>query len=38
MSRIGKAPIKVPAGVTVSISDKNLVSVKGPQGRTYPTG
>ncbi len=32
MSRIGKAPIAIPAGVTVTISDRNLVSVKGPKG------
>lgn len=32
MSRIGKAPIVVPAGVTVTVSDKNLVTVKGPKG------
>jgi large subunit ribosomal protein L6 len=32
MSRIGKLPIKIPAGVTVTISDSNLVTVKGPQG------
>jgi len=32
MSRIGKAPISVPAGVTVDISDSNLVTVKGPKG------
>lgn len=32
MSRIGKAPIKVPAGVTVQVSDKNQITVKGPQG------
>lgn len=32
MSRIGKAPIAIPAGVTVTVSDKNLVSVKGPKG------
>lgn len=31
MSRVGKAPITVPAGVTVKI-DKNEVSVKGPKG------
>jgi len=31
MSRIGKAPITVPAGVTVTI-DKNLVTVKGVKG------
>ena len=32
MSRIGKLPIHVPAGVTVSVSDTNLVTVKGPKG------
>jgi large subunit ribosomal protein L6 len=32
MSRIGKAPISIPAGVTVSVSDKNLVTIKGPKG------
>ena len=32
MSRIGKMPITVPAGVTVTISDDNLVTVKGPKG------
>ena len=32
MSRIGKAPISVPKGVEVAISDKNLVTVKGPKG------
>ena len=31
MSRIGKMPITVPAGVTVKI-DNNLVTVKGPKG------
>lgn len=31
MSRIGKLPIQVPAGVTVSIKD-NVVTVKGPKG------
>ena len=31
MSRIGKAPITVPAGVTVKIED-NFVTVKGPKG------
>ncbi len=31
MSRIGKTPITVPAGVTVKIED-NFVSVKGPKG------
>lgn len=32
MSRIGKLPITVPAGVSVSVSDKNHVVVKGPKG------
>ena len=31
MSRIGRMPITVPAGVTISI-DNNLVTVKGPKG------
>lgn len=34
MSRIGKAPIELPAGVTVTVSDSNLVTVKGPKGTT----
>ena len=32
MSRIGRTPITVPAGVTVTIGDANLVTVKGPLG------
>ncbi len=32
MSRIGKLPITVPAGVTVNVSDDNTVTVKGPKG------
>ncbi len=32
MSRIGKAPIEVPAGVTLEISKSNVVTVKGPKG------
>ncbi len=32
MSRIGKLPVKIPAGVTVSVNDKNVVTVKGPKG------
>lgn len=32
MSRIGKLPVNLPKGVTVSISDSNVVSVKGPLG------
>ncbi len=33
MSRIGKLPVNLPKGVTVSISDTNVVSVKGPLGQ-----
>ena len=32
MSRIGKLPVNLPNGVTVSVSDTNMVSVKGPLG------
>ncbi|MBS7227852.1 MAG: 50S ribosomal protein L6 [Oscillospiraceae bacterium] len=32
MSRIGKMPVAVPAGVEVTIADGNLVTVKGPKG------
>ena len=32
MSRIGKLPISVPQGVTVTIDDGNVVTVKGPKG------
>ena len=32
MSRIGRAPIHIPAGVTVTVGDENLVHVKGPKG------
>ncbi len=32
MSRIGKLPVTVPAGVEVKVSDTNLVTVKGPKG------
>ena len=32
MSRIGKMPIAVPAGVTVEIAENNFVTVKGPKG------
>ena len=39
MSRIGKMPIAIPAGVTVSVADNNKVTVKGPKGtleRVFP--
>ena len=32
MSRIGKKPITLPAGVEVKVDDKNVVTVKGPKG------
>ena len=32
MSRIGREPIAIPAGVTVTIGEGNLVTVKGPLG------
>ena len=32
MSRIGRAPIHVPAGVEVTIGENNHVTVKGPKG------
>lgn len=32
MSRIGKQPIEIPAGVTVKVDNDNNVSVKGPKG------
>ena len=36
MSRIGKAPIEIPAGVTVKV-DNNVVTVKGPKGEFSQT-
>ena len=39
MSRIGKMPIAVPAGVTVEVAENNKVTVKGPKGtleRVFP--
>jgi large subunit ribosomal protein L6 len=32
MSRIGKLPITLPKGVEISVSDKNVATVKGPKG------
>ena len=32
MSRIGRLPVAVPAGVTVEIAENNKVTVKGPKG------
>ncbi len=40
MSRIGRMPIAIPAGVTVDIAENNHVTVKGPKGtleKTLPT-
>ena len=32
MSRVGKSPIALPAGVSIDVSKGNLVTVKGPKG------
>ncbi|HPH23264.1 MAG TPA: 50S ribosomal protein L6 [Chitinophagaceae bacterium] len=37
MSRIGKQPITIPAGVTVTIAADNVVTVKGPKGQLTET-
>ena len=34
MSRIGRLPITVPAGVTVTVSPENVVTVKGPRANS----
>ena len=33
MSRIGRMPITIPAGVNVEVAEDNLVTVKGPKGK-----
>ncbi|MBK7030518.1 MAG: 50S ribosomal protein L6 [Bacteroidales bacterium] len=33
MSRIGKRPIAIPSGVQITVSDKNLVTIKGKKGQ-----
>lgn len=33
MSRIGKLPISIPGGVTITVGDDNTVTVKGPKGQ-----
>jgi large subunit ribosomal protein L6 len=33
MSRIGKQPVVVPAGVTITVSAENILTVKGPKGQ-----
>ena len=37
MSRIGKQPVKVPGGVTVTVGKDNVVIVKGPKGELKQT-
>jgi len=37
MSRIGLAPVSIPQGVEVKVSDNNIVSVKGPKGQLEQT-
>ncbi|MBR4874450.1 MAG: 50S ribosomal protein L6 [Clostridia bacterium] len=32
MSRIGRMPIAIPAGVTITVAENNVVTVKGPKG------
>jgi large subunit ribosomal protein L6 len=32
MSRIGKKPVLIPSGITVTVNTDNTVSVKGPKG------
>ena len=32
MSRIGRAPVTIPAGVEITVGENNLVTVKGPKG------
>ena len=38
MSRIGRMPIAIPAGVTVEIAENNKVTVKGPKGTLERVG
>lgn len=33
MSRVGRLPIAIPAGVTVTVTEDNVVTVKGPKGQ-----
>jgi len=37
MSRIGKKPVQVPAGVTITVGKDNVISVKGPKGELKET-
>jgi len=36
MSRIGKKPIEIPSGVTISVTPSNEINVKGPKGEVRP--
>jgi len=39
MSRIGRQPVSIPSAVTITVSEENFVSVKGPKGelkRQFP--
>lgn len=37
MSRIGKKPVVIPSGVTISVNADNIVTVKGPKGELKET-
>jgi large subunit ribosomal protein L6 len=37
MSRIGKQPVKIPNGVTITVGNDNVVTVKGPKGELKQT-
>jgi large subunit ribosomal protein L6 len=37
MSRIGKKPVAIPSGVTITVNNENIVSVKGPKGELKQT-
>ncbi|HMK02891.1 MAG TPA: 50S ribosomal protein L6 [Ferruginibacter sp.] len=37
MSRIGKKPVEIPSGVTISVNADNVVTVKGPKGELKQT-
>ena len=37
MSRIGKQPVVIPAGVTITLNSENTVTVKGPKGELHET-
>ena len=37
MSRIGRMPVAIPAGVSVTVADGNVVTVKGPKGELTRT-